>query len=494
MAAVSIVKHLRNYASAGALSAIVGLVSFPILTRNLSVADYGIVGLITSSITFFIAVGKLGVQHAVIRFFAQIRHGNIDFSVAQMNSTVSAVFFVLASCATGLWLVTGLLVLPAILQYENIASLFLLASAIVFIRLIGSGVMNFLRAQQRSADVAIAQSLSRFLNVTLIVCVLFFAKLDPWAVIACLMCAELVGISYAAYQYRGDFHFSVPTISGRLAKAMLLYGMPLMILESLGLVLRLSDRYLIESMLGVAQLGQYSASYNLTAYIDIIIIAALIQTLKPAYMQLWESGGKIDTQKFLSEGFHLYAVIGMPFIAMFALTSPHLLNILAGSKYSPGTVIIPYVAVSFWMEGAMHFLAAGLYIFKNTKVLMIWSLVATVTNLVLNFLLIPHYGITGAAVVTIISYSVFMTGVTILAFRHVEFNLVSRSAVIMLIASVLMFLALNNLATGSDLADFLVKGFTGTIGLLLLLWWVDPAVRIWARTRYAQLAQRGKLS
>lgn len=489
MAVVSIVGHLRNYASAGALSAIVGLISFPILTRNLSVADYGIVGLITSSITFFIAVGKLGVQHAVIRFFSQIRHGNIDFTVAQMNSTVSTVFFLLASLATGLWLLTGFLVLPNLLQYENISSLFLLASGIVFVRLLGSGVVNFLRAQQRSADVAIAQSLSRFLNVSFIVCVLFFSVLNPWTVIACLLIAEVAGISYAAYQYRPDFQFSFPAVSGKLAKAMLYYGMPLMILESLGLVLRLSDRYLIESMLGVAELGQYSASYNLTAYIDIIVLAALIQALKPAYMQMWESQGKLDTQKFLSGGFHLYTVIGLPFIAMFALTSPHLLNVLAGSKYSPGTVIIPYVAVSFWLEGAMHFLAAGLYIVKNTKVLMLWSLVATVINLVLNVALIPLYGISGAAVVTIVSFAVFMVGVTRLSFRHVKFSLISRSSIIMFVVSVLVFFALNELELGSDIIDFLVKGLVGTFSLLLLLWFVDPAVRDWVKRRIAGTAK-----
>ena len=139
MAAAGIVRHLRNYASAGILSAVVGLVSFPIMTRNLSVAEYGIVGLITSSLTLFIAIGKLGVQHAVIRFFAQVKNANIDFSVGQLNSTVSMVFFCFACSTTVLWLVTGVFVLPNVLQYENISSLFILASVIVFVRLLGSG-------------------------------------------------------------------------------------------------------------------------------------------------------------------------------------------------------------------------------------------------------------------------------------------------------------------------------------------------------------------
>ena len=128
---------------------------------------------------------------------------------------------------------------------------------------------------------------------------------------------------------------------------MLIYGMPLMMLESLGLVMRLSDRYIIQGVLGEEALGMYSASYNLTAHLDLVILTALVQAIKPHYMQTWESEGVEKTKVFLSRGFHAYMVIGIPFITLFSLVSPHLLNFLASDKYLPGTIIIPFVAFSF---------------------------------------------------------------------------------------------------------------------------------------------------
>lgn len=483
MAAAGLIRHLRNYASAGILSAVVGLVSFPILTRSLTVAEYGVVGLITSSLTLFIAVGKLGVQHSVIRFFAQIKNNNLDYSISQLNSTVSMVFFCFACSTTLLWLFSGLVLLPMFMQYEDIPSLFLLGSGVIFIRLLGSGAVNFLRAQQRSADVAISQSLSRVLNLTLILCVLLVSDLNPWSVVACLFFAEIVAVCYALYQYWPDFQFKAYDISRKLASAMLIYGLPLMILESLGLVLRLSDRYLIESMLGVSALGQYSASYNFASYLDIIVLAALIQAVKPAYMQMWETEGKASTQAFLASGFKIFLVIGIPFITIFSITSPYFLSFLAGSKYAPGTVIIPYVALSFLLEGAVHFLAAGLYIHKNTKVLMMWSLVATVVNLVLNFLLIPRYGISGAAIVTVVSYTIFMVGVSSIAFRHVSFSISLRSPLYMLLASGLVFFIFKQVDLGSDLVNFLGKGTSGTIVLLLFMCLIDASAKRWIGER-----------
>jgi len=333
--------HLRNYVSAGLISGLVGLFSFPLLTRNLSVAEYGIVGLITSSLALMVALGKLGVQHAVIRFFAQVKNFNIDYTMDQLNSTVSVVFFLFASITTMIWLAGGIYVLPQVMQFENLSALFIMASVVVFIRLLGSSAMNLLRAQQRSGNVAISESISRCLHLVFVILLLSFSVLSPWTIILCLAIAEFAAVGYAFYCYAPHFRFSASNVSGGLAKALLFYGLPLMILESLELVLRLSDRYMIESMIGPSALGQYSASYNFSGYIDMIIIVAMVQALKPAYMQMWESDGREKTQAFLSKVFRVFLTAGIPFITMFAVTAPPAKNThLAPSSFPISRLVI----------------------------------------------------------------------------------------------------------------------------------------------------------
>ena len=482
--------HLRNYASAGVVTGLVGLVSFPILTRNLSVSEYGIVGLITASLTLLIAIGKLGMQHAVIRYFSQIEHGNIKFSVKQLNSTVSVVFFCLASLTTLLWLLGGFFVLPNIMQYEGLPSLFALASGIVFLRLMGSGVINFLRSQQRSGDVAVIESITRCLNLFFVVSLLLVSALSPATVISCMFFAEIVGVSYAFYCYSSDFHFRIKDISGSLAKSMLFYGLPLMILESLELVLRLSDRYMIESMIGASALGQYSASYNLATYIDLIILGAMVQALKPAYLHMWEAEGKEATQVFLAKFFRVFLIAAIPFVTLFAIVAPHLLGFLAGPKYAPGTVIIPWLAVSYLLQGSMHILTAGLYVFKDTKTLVKWSCIATVINIGLNLIFIPKYGITGAAMMTLLAFAVFTTGVATRAFRYLNFPIDLRTPLLMMAASAVTFWFLNPLTFGSHLVSFIGKGFIGTVFLLMIMWMVESEIRLWISKRFR--AMRGK--
>lgn len=477
MAASGALKHIRNYFSAGMLAALAGVITFPLLTRSLTVPEYGILGLITSSLTLFVAFGKLGVQHAVIRYYAQIKNNNSSFSMNEMNSTIVMLFITFATITTGLWIFTGYTLLPRVSNFENITQLALVASGIVFLRLLGSGILNYMRAQQRSAVVGFTLILIRYLYLAMLIGIMFLYEFSVFVVLLSMLIAEIIGIWFAGRKYWPDFHFKPREITATLGKAMLLYGMPLMMLETLGLVMRLGDRYIIQAVLGENALGMYSASYNLAAYLDIVLLTAVVQALRPYYMQLWETEGVEKTKEFLSVGMHSYIVVGVPLITLFSLLSPHLLNFLATDKYAPGTVIIPFIAFSFLLEGAMHFLGAGLYIDKNTKTLMFWGVLATILNLGLNLLVIPTYGILGAAVVTIISYLVFLLGVTFKAFKFLPFKLSTLVPLLVTVMSLIVYLVMSKLNFGSEFINLVVKGLVGSLLMGVAVMLADTKIR-----------------
>ena len=477
MAASGLVRHLRNYASAGVISAAIGVISFPILTRNLSVEDYGLLGLVTASLTLFVAFGKLGVQQSVIRFFAPASLGTGPWSRSELDSTALSTFAALGALATALWLVAGTEVFPRFLRAEGLDRLFVAGAGVVLVRVVGSGVINFLRAEQRSGDVARAQMLGRALTVSLVVAFVLVDEISPLRYVASLLVADLAAMGYALLRYRDRLEFSFARVRAPLARALLAYGAPLMLLESLGLVLRLSDRYLIEAMLGIEALGQYAASYNLVAYLEVIVLAALVQAVRPMYVQIHEGEGEGATRAFLARGLHVYLALGLPFVAVFSLVAPHALVALAGDAYAAGTVVIPWVTASFLIEGTVQFLAAGLYLSRNTRALMLWSAIAAGLNLALNVLLIPRFGLVGAASVTIVSYAVFVAGVGHAAFRHVAFPLPRAVPAAMALASLATFAALARLDLGGDVVDGLAKGALATLALGAALLAIDPSVR-----------------
>lgn len=488
---MSAFKHLRNYASAGLLSALAGVLSFPILTRTLSVEDYGLLGLVTASITVAVALGKLGLQHAIIRFFAKAANTRDTLSEPELYTTAFLSMLALAVVLSLLWLGAGLWLVPSVMSSEHAGQLFAIGTGVVFFRLFGSAVINFLRAQQASGIVSISQVLHKYLHLALILLALAFGQLSAAAVIGFLLIAEAVMVVYVSRALWPHLQISPHSFSWPLLGTLIRFGLPLMAYESLSLVLRLSDRYIIEGLLGVNALGQYSASYNLSSYLELIIISGMIQAIRPMYTAIWESDTKEATARFLASGFHLYVVIGIPVIFGFALLAPDLLVLLSGEKYAPGTVVIPYVAFSFYLEGAVLFLGAGLHINRDTTVFLRWAAIAAVLNIGLNFIFVPMFGLIGAAAMTIVAYLVFMLGVTRASFGTLPFQLgVARKWLVPLL-SLLVYLLLMQLDTGGLLSDLATKALVVTVVYAAMLLVLEPQVRTFVAGRLALFRSGG---
>ena len=81
---------------------------------------------------------------------------------------------------------------------------------------------------------------------------------------------------------------------------------------------------------------------------------------------------------------------------------------LIGSEYWPGVYIVPIILFSYLLYGIYINLMAGIYIEKKTKYLPYITGVGAVLNIAGNFLLIPLFGMYGAAIATFISYLAMM--------------------------------------------------------------------------------------
>lgn len=64
-----IATHYLRYSTANVLVILAGLVSFPVMTRLLDNAQYGILGCYETWVLLAVAIGKLGAQHAILRFY-----------------------------------------------------------------------------------------------------------------------------------------------------------------------------------------------------------------------------------------------------------------------------------------------------------------------------------------------------------------------------------------------------------------------------------------
>lgn len=162
------------------------------------------------------------------------------------------------------------------------------------------------------------------------------------------------------------------------------------------------DQVMIKWMSGDVELGIYSAAVRLTEALY-LIPTAIVGSALPKITQSYNQNNK----SFYSEIQHLYNTVSLisyvSIITVFILASP-IVSVVFGSDYTNSVAVL---RVLIW---AVIFVNLGI-VQQSFMVVMNWTSIymkivflASLMNIVLNYLLIPRYGAVGATISTVISY------------------------------------------------------------------------------------------
>lgn len=284
-------------------------------------------------------------------------------------------------------------------------------------------------------------------------------------------------------------------ISLPLNRQLFAFGLPLIGYEVLGHVFAYGDRVQINYFLGTEALGYYAAASNLCIYIQTIFVASLATAVTPMYMDRWENEGQAATEDFLALVLRYYLLLAIPAAVGVAAVGQDLITFLAGAKYAEGHRVIPYIIVGMLIDGTTAITAAGLQIKKRTKLMLGIVTFVAVLNVGLNLVLIPRFGIEGAAVATLLSFLTYTAinryfGRKILAVR---FDVMP--VMLYLAAALIMYLAVAAVDIPMVGPRLLLKIGIGILVYSVLVLAIDRPLRQFvisnARPAWNLLLQRG---
>jgi O-antigen/teichoic acid export membrane protein len=120
---------------------------------------------------------------------------------------------------------------------------------------------------------------------------------------------------------------------------------------------------------------------------------------------------------------YLTAILGAAVVAMSVL-SRFVVPVAVGQGYEGAFRVVPYVALGYAFTGIYFCLSPGIHVAGKTRYLPILLGVSASVNIALNFALIPHFGMMGAAAATTLSFLVSASGAWVLAqkFYPVEYE------------------------------------------------------------------------
>lgn len=183
-------------------------------------------------------------------------------------------------------------------------------------------------------------------------------------------------------------------------KEMLNFGLPLIPAGIALWIVNLSDRYFLKWFSSLSEVGLYSLGYNFGMLLQVL----LVEPFKLAWNPFMFSVAKLDDAKRIYARVLVYfTLIGMAFVLLLSIFSKEILSIIATQKFIKGYKVIPLISLSYLLLGMCSILVAGIHIVKKTKYATLSIIITCPINLLLNYLLIPSFGMMGAAFATILS-------------------------------------------------------------------------------------------
>ncbi|MBN2406727.1 MAG: polysaccharide biosynthesis protein [Elusimicrobia bacterium] len=196
---------------------------------------------------------------------------------------------------------------------------------------------------------------------------------------------------------RWDFDLILPV---------LFYGYPLLVSAFSNMLIQAGDRYVLKALGTLSMVGVYSFGYAVASIVNVVLVVPLKQINGPVIFKMENDEEKL--KKFLRDSTTYIYFVMMMFGLLLSLFSGETIRILAAKKeFWAGWVIVPIIVFSYVQHGLGACVSNGLVLAKKTLLLSGMILTAAVLNIGLNFLLIPVWGIVGAALATMISYIVW---------------------------------------------------------------------------------------
>ncbi len=198
------------------------------------------------------------------------------------------------------------------------------------------------------------------------------------------------------------FLISIRKVDWDITKEMLRYSIPLIPNSLSWWIANSSDKFIIIFFHGIALSGLYAISYKIPSILSII---------SNIFFSAWtissvDGFGTEESKVYFSDVYEKYTMVQCIISSGVILSCQILAKVLYQSGFYEAWRYVPILCIAVMFHALGAFYGSIYAVAKQTSGAAISTGVGAVTNIIFNFLLIPHLYAYGAAIATLISYIV----------------------------------------------------------------------------------------
>ena len=387
----SISKDSIIYGLGNIATKIVGFLLIPIYTnpKYLSVSDFGVLSILDISIQVLVALLGLSLYQGFIRWYWDIKELAERKKLFFSTLLSVSVFSILA----GLILIFFSSDLSSLLfhtiDFKRALILVIVNGVLMTIQALPNSSMRI----QGKSKLYTGLSLLKFTsNLLLTVYFVVFLKRGIEGIYE----AQIIGnLLYFIFASPHIYQNSIISYQYRTIKDLMVYAYPLIFASMSGIILSTIDRYSLNYLGSLPDVAIYTLGFKIGGSVKVFVVSSVQLALTPMLMKrINDPNNKRLFQKVLT-----YFSFGLMWVILgVSIFGKEIIILIAKSpEYIEATYLIPIIAMISFFGMAKDNVIMGLHVNKKTKIIGTLIIIAGIANLGLNLLLIPIWGIYGAA-------------------------------------------------------------------------------------------------
>lgn len=425
-------KHTMIYGVGIIISKSVSFIMLPIYTRYLTPADYGVLELLSMTIDIIAMIAGIGITSTVFKYYSE--YENIE-EKNEVISTAIIMLIILSSITATLGFIFSNKLSQLVFGQIDNANYFMLFFIIYFLQAINIIPLMFIRAMQNSKLFILISLIKLFMAVFFNICFLVLLKMGVTGILFSTLLSDFIMDLYLlVYAFRGvGFRFSISK-----SKRMVKFGYPFIFASLSSFVITYSDRYFLNVYSTLAIVGVYSLAYKFGFLMGYLTVGPFLQIWEPQRFEIAKQDNALPVFKKVFLYLNILIISLSLIISLFV---KDVLTIMSAPSYHEAYQIVPIIIVAYIFQAWTFYCNLGIYIKGRSKYMAIAYIISAISVTIFNFILIPRYGVYGAAWATVGAFFILFSITNIFSQRFYYIDYGWRKQLQLLLLAVIIYLS-----------------------------------------------------
>ena len=402
------------------VTGVLGIVSLPLYTKFLTIEEFGLMELLILLITFLQFGFSFGWDSSFVRFYNDKNYDRQEIFTSVLIFRLLIHTLLIIISFVSLSYLTTLLNIPQ--EYG------FLLKYILFIYIFDEYLklsLELLRSQNNAKLYGLLLSAKNIIRFIIMLLMFFILKYKLEAVFYSLVFANLFIVVISLKLFKKEYTRMALSTFKIHSKEIVSFGFPLIFASLAFFIINFTDRYMLNWLLpeeiALKDIGLYSFYMKLiTATFIFSVIFKILWA--PFIYKVHHRLSSPKTFKYIIEIYFVLLVISGFIFSLFSLELIDLISF--NSDY-----LLKYQIVSIIMAIQLlimigDYSPVGIGIMKKNKYRAYGGLVFALMNIILNYILIPIYGLGGALIASFSSLLLYFTFLNIMSYSlyRVKYN------------------------------------------------------------------------